>query len=784
MFFFRVMDRNKKSLFLFFLVSLFFLSFLKGGAAASNDPAEDFLTAYQSFQQAEQFEREGKKSEAVEKYQFSQSLLMHLSANYPDWQKAVVDYRLAKVAKSLERLAASSSGGTIPSNNLQAEEATVPSLPTNRGTTLKSDNPSISIIPPTTTVTDARVGISDQEVASLQKQLKKAIEDLEQAHSTIAEQATELDHSKVMIVDMKSQLEKAERQVSDLKGDLSKIRTNSSQREAQLQESVRTLEGKVTALSADKEVILEENSLLQQHLKQATDSLAAGAEAKARLEQLQLAINTEKNNSAALHEKLAIAYHERDAAHGEKEAFQKQLQEVTSSLASAKKEAQETAGLQQKRIEELQQQHATLMGQLEESTKKLTDSEKKIAALAQVEPEKNRLLENKEKELVAARQDSEKFQKELAAANQKLSALQAELHGKEDRYQELKKQFDAQTEEMATLKKNQKEHPVEEKAIAENELLKGIVIRELKAEAKRQQTKKLITEELEKLKFNSTTLSTELKKLAKPVKLTPQERALFKDTPLPPASENEEEEAVVLSVAASKREDFSSNKAVTPLDTNAPISPASANPTNAPTPLEASSHASGEKEAKKTMEENRKLLAKAKEEFGQQNYNEAEKDFQNALEIAPKDYLALSNLGVVEFQLGKMAAAEETLKKAIALDPKKSFALTTLGIVHYRQERMDEAEKTLRQAIAINDQDFTAHNYLGIVLAAAGKGKAGESEIMRALEINQQYADAHFNLAVIYATGTPPSKEMAKQHYTKARDLGAPPDATLEKLLN
>jgi Flp pilus assembly protein TadD len=112
-----------------------------------------------------------------------------------------------------------------------------------------------------------------------------------------------------------------------------------------------------------------------------------------------------------------------------------------------------------------------------------------------------------------------------------------------------------------------------------------------------------------------------------------------------------------------------------------------------------------------------------------------------------------------------------------------SFALTTLGIVHYRQERLPDAENVLRKAIAINPQDFTAHNYLGIVLAATGKGSAGESEIMKALEINPQYADAHFNLAVIYATGKPPAKMMARKHYTKAVELGAPPDESLARLV-
>jgi Tfp pilus assembly protein PilF len=54
---------------------------------------------------------------------------------------------------------------------------------------------------------------------------------------------------------------------------------------------------------------------------------------------------------------------------------------------------------------------------------------------------------------------------------------------------------------------------------------------------------------------------------------------------------------------------------------------------------------------------------------------------------------------------------------------------------------------------------------------------------MKAIEINKDYADAHFNLAVIYATGVPPSKMLARKHYQKALELGAPPDSSLEKLV-
>jgi tetratricopeptide (TPR) repeat protein len=280
---------------------------------------------------------------------------------------------------------------------------------------------------------------------------------------------------------------------------------------------------------------------------------------------------------------------------------------------------------------------------------------------------------------------------------------------------------------------------------------------------------------MKRLNVQSQTLSDQISILSAPsLVLTPEERALFKEGQLVVVDDGSG--ALQAAVAA-------------PLPTQNPSTETNSS-TNAAGPADASAQSTNKA---KTSEESGKemawqgkfkeCLARAKDEFDRQDYLQAENSFKEALGYSPDDYFALSNLGVVEFQLGKLKEAEEALAKASQKKSDSSFALTTLGIVNYRQERLEEAEKTLRKAIAVNDQDFTAHNYLGIVLAASGKGKAGESEIMKAIEINKNYADAHFNLAVIYATGKPPSKMMAKKHYAKALELGAPPDPSLERLV-
>jgi len=60
----------------FFFCLLLFLSCVRGLLA--EDSSEQFLNAYQSYQQGEKLERDGSSPEALKKYKFAQSLLLEI----------------------------------------------------------------------------------------------------------------------------------------------------------------------------------------------------------------------------------------------------------------------------------------------------------------------------------------------------------------------------------------------------------------------------------------------------------------------------------------------------------------------------------------------------------------------------------------------------------------------------------------------------------------------------------------------------------------------------------
>lgn len=179
----------------------------------------------------------------------------------------------------------------------------------------------------------------------------------------------------------------------------------------------------------------------------------------------------------------------------------------------------------------------------------------------------------------------------------------------------------------------------------------------------------------------------------------------------------------------------------------------------------------------------RQLLNEARAALALKQLDRAGIKYSSVLDIDPTNVVALSSMGAIRYQQNRFDDAEDYLRKAVAEAPNDAETRSLLGVVFYRKGLTEDSFNELTRAVALDPHNAEAHNYLGIVLSQKGWGAAGEQEIRRAIEINPQYADAHFNLAVIYAKQRTPNVELAKYHYRKALDLGAPADPQLEALL-
>jgi tetratricopeptide (TPR) repeat protein len=704
--------------------------------AQSEDPSEVFLKAYMTSQQGEKLEHENNFRDALAKFRFAGSLLEELRKRHAEWQPAIVEYRSRKIGESILRVEAKV--GTQKDLNASAPPAganiSSPALPEKAGPV----PPNVELVPlrpGQNRVVTAPPPPNDAVIQEATKRLRSRVEDLE------------------------AQLQKSH-------GDLTAAQKEKEMVAAQLQET----NARLAEAQKEAEKTKQAERDVRDQLAKAQDSLGKLQSSGKSDSKAQEVLRDE---IAQLKKTLVSTEASKVSAEKEKDAANLQLADATKQLASVKQE-RDTAIAQLQGSKEAQDHVQTLIAENSNLKQKLANAEKTVREIGEDKPKK-------EQELADVR-------KQLEQLRQQLTASQKQNQDFEITIADLRSDLDEATAEVEKARLTGANAEETARLTKENDMLRGIVIREREEEARRDQARKLMLAEFDKLKIKSDTLAQNIQLLAQPVtKLSNEELALLRQPVVTLSDSNPTAIKASFAVAkrtstvpvtinnpdAKKKSDEAESLPPVPEPTNSAKSTAD----NPPGPNVETTFQPG------VPKELIPLAREAKENFDRGKYRAAERQYHDLLEKNPNNLYSLSNLGVVLFRTGKLKAAELTLKKAITIAPKDEFSRTTLGIVFYRQSKFDEALTELTKALAINPKSATAHNYLGITASQKGWQEAAEKEMLAAIEVNPDYADAHFNLAVIYATSNPPSKELAKRHYSKATSLGAEPDPSLEKML-
>ncbi len=689
--------------------------------ASAQDASDLFLRAYQDFQAGEKLERDANPREALARYNNAAKLLEQVNRAFATWQPAVVEYRLKKTRENIDRLSMDVARlpvadvgpeGPLP----QAEPSlNLPPPVINTSTPLEGDRtqtpPRRTAAPPPPVPPGG-----SSEAATLRRQLADARRENERLQAELKSARVEVDRIKVNVVELKAQLAQAQDAYENAARDLAAIRP------AGEDPRLKELNDRMLAIEADNAVLIEENERLLAKLETAAKYIEASDSARKVLDSDRKKVAQQrdeaiartkriKDNTAAL-EKLAS-----EKAELEK-TFAKEKKDLQAQLAKATNSEQ---------LEKLTAENKQLAERLAEADQKLAEALKK--------PEEN------ETALIALRS-------EINSLNDRLLEAQAQIASRDEQIKTLAAQLDESAGDLARLKLNPDPTAEDKRVIAENEVLRGIILRQIKEQTERDAARVALEKELQALQLKSDTIAQQLGILAKPAfQLTEPEQEIFREPVALLAEPNPETLEVSLAVAKVGEE---------------------------PPPPQG---------AESLPEATRELVEEARRLFDLGRYNDAEKLYQQIVEYAPENYFALSNLGVTQIQARKLSAAEVALKKAVSINPKDSFAATNLGIVFCKQGRFDDAIASLTEAIAVDEKDHIAHNYLAVCLGEKGRKAEAEQHFRRSIEIRDDYADAHFNLAVLYATTEPPSMELARQHYQKATSHGAPPDPSLERLI-
>jgi len=709
--------------------------------AQADDPSETFLKAYMTAQQGEKLEHENQFKAALAKYRFAGTLLDQLRKAHPDWQPAIVEYRGRKVSESILRVQDKAGTRESVTAPVQENPAAVPPHP-----------PSPQVVKETAPPAPKATPASTPNEIAIEQATKKLRDRVDQLEAELQKSRNQMNAAETEKQSLSGRLDETKTKLDKAQGDLDRGKTAEKQVREQLNQAQVSLKKTAEAGSKDNKA----QEALKSEVEQLKKALASAQQGRSAAEK-------ERDDANA---KVAAADQQRAAAARERDEANARATEDDQKVASANKE-RDDALAKLKGLKDTEQRVEVLVAENSDLKQKFADAEKTVREIGADKPKK-------EKELADVK-------KQIADLQAQLASSQKQNKDYEITVAQLRSQLDEASKQLEQVKLVGATPEETAKLTKENEMLRNIIVRERQEEARRDQAKKLMLAEFDKLQIKSETLTQQIQLLAQPVtRLTTDELALLRQPVVSISDDNPS--AVKASFTFAKN----TAKPATPSTPSATASsPAAETTMSTDAPPQGSSGYTVPAIFKPNVPPDVVDLAwQAKQSFDKGKYHTAEKIYQEILTKTPNNLYSLSNLGVVYFRTGKLKAAELTLKKAVTLSPNDEFTHTTLGIVYYRQAKFDSALSELTKSLGLNPKCSTAHNYLGITASQKGWQEAAEKELLEAISENPNYADAHFNLAVIYATSSPPSREQAKHHYSVATSLGAQPDPALEKLLH
>ena len=143
------------------------------------------------------------------------------------------------------------------------------------------------------------------------------------------------------------------------------------------------------------------------------------------------------------------------------------------------------------------------------------------------------------------------------------------------------------------------------------------------------------------------------------------------------------------------------------------------------------------------IEKNLKL---AFENHKKNNFQVAEKIYNDILEINPNHFESIFLLGTLSISVKNFDRAIKLLNQAITIQPNHAQSHSNLGAAYKELKKIDEAMTCYQKAINLKPDYPDAHNNLGTVFNDLGETDKAINCYRKAINIKPDYAEAHYNL--------------------------------------
>jgi len=147
-----------------------------------------------------------------------------------------------------------------------------------------------------------------------------------------------------------------------------------------------------------------------------------------------------------------------------------------------------------------------------------------------------------------------------------------------------------------------------------------------------------------------------------------------------------------------------------------------------------------------------RMLARAKKEFAERQFENAEQSLNNVLALAPDEPDALRTLGMVAQRRSDHVKATECFLRVLPVWPDDSDLRVCLGIALYEQGKVDEAVKHLRYATELAPTSASAWFNLGEALGREAHSHDSVAALQRAIQLDPSHITARLSLARVQAS--------------------------------
>ena len=132
------------------------------------------------------------------------------------------------------------------------------------------------------------------------------------------------------------------------------------------------------------------------------------------------------------------------------------------------------------------------------------------------------------------------------------------------------------------------------------------------------------------------------------------------------------------------------------------------------------------------------------------NYEGAVEDFNQAIELDPKNALAYNKRGDAYYRLGDYEQAQADSSQAILLNPEDANAYFDRGFAFSELGKYKEAIADYTQAIKLNSQDAYAYYGRGLARTQLKDNKGAIGDFSKAIALKPQYTEAYLQRGILH----------------------------------